>query len=519
MIHFRRAGILLHLTSLPGPHGSGDLGPVAYHFVDWLVAGGQTFWQILPLGGIGPGNSPYMSPSAFAGNELLIDLARLCEAGWLAEADIATSTPFNDQRVDYDAVRPFRLSRLHLAARRFFADVKSGAYADFAAFCEEERDWLEDYALFMALASQSGLDEKAWQEWPAELAGRKDKVLDKAAHSLAEECGFWKFCQWNFDRQWVALKKYANERGVRIVGDIPIFVSGHSADVWAHQELFDLDDAGQPRVVAGVPPDYFSPIGQRWGNPLYAWEQHARDGYSWWMERLRRALKFCDVIRIDHFRGFEACWEIPADSPNAVVGRWRKGPGGKLFAEMRKVLSWNTGKTAGQTAGNFRVIAEDLGIITPEVVALRQTAGFPGMRVLQFAFDGKSDNPYLPHNYEARTVVYTGTHDNDTTCGWWARLPEGQRDHVRRYFGVDGASIHWNMIRAASASVADVSIVPMQDVLGLDGTARMNCPGVTKGNWEWRFTWDQVAPWHAERLAELARLHGRTPRRETSVVR
>ncbi|MDR2452378.1 MAG: 4-alpha-glucanotransferase [Candidatus Accumulibacter sp.] len=515
MTHLRRAGILLHPTSLPGPHGSGDLGPAAFHFVDWLAAGGQTLWQILPLGGIGPGNSPYMSPSAFAGNELLIDLSRLCEAGWLADTEIAASVPFNDERVDYDAVRPFRRSCLRLAARRFFADVKSGAYADFAAFCEEERGWLEDYALFMALAHQPGRDEKAWQEWPAEFSGRQHKALADAVRSLAGECGFWKFCQWLFDRQWAALRKYANARDVRIVGDIPIFVSGHSADVWARQNLFDLDSAGWPRVVAGVPPDYFSATGQRWGNPLYRWEEHARDGYSWWTERLRHALKFCDVVRIDHFRGFESCWEIPADSPTAVAGRWRKGPGGKLFAGMRKALGWNIDKTAG----DFRVIAEDLGIITPEVASLRRTAGFPGMRVLQFAFDGKSENPYLPHNHEARTVVYTGTHDNDTTCGWWASLPEAQRDQVRRYFGIDGASIHWSMIRAASASVADASIVPMQDVLGLDGTARMNRPGIAEGNWEWRFTWNQVAAWHAERLAELARLYGRAPRRETSAAR
>jgi 4-alpha-glucanotransferase len=509
MTSLRHAGILLHPTSLPGPHGSGDLGPAAFHFVDWLAAGRQTLWQILPLGGVGPGNSPYMSPSAFAGNELLIDLGGLREAGWLDDAEIAASAPFDDGRVDYGAVRPFRCSRLHLAARRFFANVR-GAYADFAAFCEEERGWLEDYALFMALAHRPGLGEKTWPEWPAELAGRKERALSAAARSLAGECGFWKFCQWRFDRQWAALKKYANERGVRIVGDIPIFVSAHSADVWAHQELFDLDGGGAPRVVAGVPPDYFSATGQRWGNPLYQWEEHARSGYSWWTERMRRALKLCDVVRIDHFRGFESCWEIPADSPTAVAGQWRKGPGRALFDEMRKALEQKPGQ-----AGDFRIIAEDLGIITPKVAALRRAAGFPGMRILQFAFDGKSENPYLPHNYEARTVVYTGTHDNDTTRGWWESLPEAQRDQVRRYFGIDGASIHWSMIHAASASVADASIVPMQDVLGLDGSARMNRPGFVEGNWEWRFAWSQVAPWHAERLAELAHLHGRIPRRET----
>ena len=511
MTHLRRSGILLHPTSLPGPHGSGDLGPAAFHFVDWLAAGGQTLWQVLPLGGIGPGNSPYMSPSAFAGNELLIDLAHLRDAGWLTDADISPDASFRSERVDYGAVRPFRMSRLRLAAERFFADTRKDAQRDFLAFCREECDWLEDYALFMALESRLEPYGKVWQDLPVELVQRKTKALSEAARSLADECSFWKFCQWCFDRQWAALKKYANERGVRIVGDIPIFVSAHSADVWAHQRLFDLDARGYPRAVAGVPPDYFSATGQRWGNPLYKWEEHERDAYLWWTERMRRMLKLCDIVRIDHFRGFESYWEIPADLPTAIVGKWKKGPGQALFAAIHKAL----GVRQGKEPDGFRIIAEDLGIITPEVTALRKAVGFPGMRILQFAFDGQSSNPYLPHNFEPHTVVYTGTHDNDTTCGWWASLPEPQRDYVRRYLGIDGASIHWDMIRAASASVAAVSIVPLQDVLGLDASARMNCPGVTEGYWEWRFAWNHVAPWHAERLAELAHLHGRIPRRKT----
>ncbi|MDR1935607.1 MAG: 4-alpha-glucanotransferase [Candidatus Accumulibacter sp.] len=507
MTSLRRSGILLHPTSLPGPHGSGDLGPAAFHFVDWLAASGQTLWQVLPLGGIGPGNSPYMSPSAFAGNELLIELAHLRDAGWLADADLRADASLRGERVDYGAVWPFRMSRLRLAAKRFFADTRQDARRDFQAFCEEEEGgWLDDYALFMALASRLG-EGKVWQELPAELVQRKAPALREAARSLAGECDFWKFCQWRFDRQWAALKKYANERGVRIVGDIPIFVSAHSADVWAHQRLFDLDARGYPRAVAGVPPDYFSATGQRWGNPLYQWEEHEKDGYLWWTQRMRRVLKLCDIARIDHFRGFESYWEIPAAAPTAVEGRWRKGPGRALFAGMRQAL----GLEDGQAPGDFRIIAEDLGIITPEVTALRQATGFPGMRILQFAFDGKSDNLYLPHNFDAQTVVYTGTHDNDTTRGWWESLPEAQRDYVRRYLRVEGAAaIAWDMIHAASASVAAVAIVPMQDVLELDGSTRMNHPSVGEGNWEWRFAWSQVAPWHAERLAELTRLHGRT---------
>jgi 4-alpha-glucanotransferase len=511
MTLLRRSGILLHPTSLPGPHGSGDLGPAACHFVDWLAVGGQTLWQVLPLGGIGPGNSPYMSPSAFAGNELLIDLARLREAGWLNDVDLRPTASLHHKRVDYDAVRPFRMSRLRLAAERFFADTRQDARHDYLAFCGEEGDWLEDYALFMALGSKLGPDGKVWQDLPAELVHRKSQALGEAARALAGECDFWKFCQWCFDRQWAALRKYANERGVRIIGDIPIFVSANSADVWAHQRLFDLDESGYPRVVAGVPPDYFSTTGQRWGNPLYKWEEHEKDAYLWWTKRMRRMLKLCDIVRIDHFRGFESYWEIPAGSPTAVDGQWRKGPGLALFTEMRKAL----GLKHGKGSDGFQIIAEDLGIITPEVTALRKAVDFPGMRILQFAFDGKNDNLYLPHNFEPQTVVYTGTHDNDTTCGWWESLQEAERDYVRRYLCIDGASIQWEMIHAASVSVAAVSIVPMQDVLGLDASARMNRPGVTAGYWEWRFTWDQVAPWHAERLAELVRLHDRTARHKT----
>lgn len=507
----RHSGILLHPTSLPGPLGSGDMGSSAFHFVDWLVAGNQTLWQVLPLGGIGPGNSPYMSPSAFAGNELLIDLEQLRDAGWLTDADVAPSPLFRESRVDYPAVKVFRMARLRLAAERFFSDARQDARKEFSAFCSQTRDWLDDYALFMALDKNHGGHGKVWQDWPAPLAQRKAKALCESMDLFAEECNFWRFCQWCFFSQWAKLKNYANKRGVEIVGDMPIFVSPHSADVWANQDLFDLDKTGHARVIAGVPPDYFSETGQRWGNPLYNWAEHEKTGYRWWIERMRATLTVCDIVRIDHFRGFESYWEIPADCETAVKGHWRSGPGVRLFDALKEASSHHQ----HEKSGALRIIAEDLGIITPEVRALRESLGLPGMRILQFAFDGHSDNLYLPHNFEANTVVYTGTHDNDTTLGWWNSLAEHEQDYVRRYLGISGESIHWALIRVASASVAALSIIPMQDILGLDSTHRMNQPGLGEGFWEWRFNWTQVAQWHADLLAELTQLHGRLPRRRT----
>jgi len=405
------------------------------------------------------------------------------------------------------------MAGLRLAAERFFADARRDARNAFVAFCDNSRDWLDDYALFMALDNNYGASGKVWQNWPAPLAQRKPKALREVAQTLKDECNFWRFCQWCFYNQWTALKEYANTRGVEMVGDMPIFVSAHSADVWANQTLFDLDAHGQPRVIAGVPPDYFSATGQRWGNPLYCWPAHEKEAYRWWIARMRAALEQCDIVRIDHFRGFESYWEIPAGAPTAVTGQWQAGPGAALFEAVRKAL----GKRQGTGQSGLRIIAEDLGIITPEVTALRKAIGLPGMRILQFAFDGHTDNLYLPHNFEANTVVYTGTHDNDTSCGWWKSLAAHEQDYVRRYLGISGESIEWDLIRVASVSVATLSIIPMQDVLGLDSAARMNQPGQAEGSWEWRFSWSQVAPWHAERLAELARLHGRIPRRRSDL--
>jgi 4-alpha-glucanotransferase len=495
MSFVRASGVLLHPTSLPGPHGSGDLGVAARHFVDWLVTAGQRLWQILPLGGIGPGNSPYMSSSAFAGNVLLIDLHELHTRGWLAATDLEPSATFRPHRLDFASVVPWRMERLHLAAARFASDASAADRADLRDFCAEQSAWLDDYALFMALADAGGW--QLWCEWPLPLVRREPAALATARAQHAPAITFWQFCQWCFFRQWRALRRYAHERGIRIVGDAPIFVAYQSADVWARQELFELDTSGRPQVVAGVPPDYFSATGQRWGNPLYRWEAHRQEAYAWWVERVRRTFDLVDIVRIDHFRGFAAYWEIPASEPTAVVGRWMPGPGAALFEAIEAAL------------GDLPIIAEDLGVITPEVDALRRQFRLPGMRVLQFAFGGGNDNTYLPHNYDANTVVYGGTHDNNTSVGWWADASEAERAHVRDYLGIDGHAIAWDLIRAASASVADTVIHPLQDVLELGADCRMNLPGKGEGYWEWRFTWDQVRPEHAQRLRKLGELYRR----------
>jgi 4-alpha-glucanotransferase len=491
----RASGVLLHPTSLPGPHGSGDFGASAYHFVDWLVAARQTLWQILPLGGIGPGNSPYMSTSAFAGNVLLIDLEELQRRGWLLAEEVEPPEGITDERLNFAAVVPFRMDRLARAARRFAAQAGTEERADLHAFCERHADWLPDHALFMTLAELHHWRD--WSDWDAALAAREPVALAAARELHAERIAFWAFCQWCFFRQWLALKAYANGRGVEIIGDAPIFIAHQSAEVWARRELFELDARGRPTAVAGVPPDAFSDTGQRWGNPLYRWKAHAKEGYAWWVQRIRRSFELVDVVRIDHFRGFAGYWEIPASEPTAIHGRWLPGPGDALF------------KAIGKALGPLPIIAEDLGVITPDVTALRRKFAFPGMRILHFAFDGGSGNAYLPHNHDVDSVVYTGTHDNDTTLGWWASLADAQRERVLDYLGSDGTEIHWDLIRAACASVADTVVHPMQDVLGLTGEHRMNLPGRGQGYWEWRFAWQQVLPGHAQRLAHLTQLYRR----------
>ena len=493
----RTSGVLLHPTSLPGPHGSGDFGPDAYHYVDWLVGAGQRLWQLLPLAGIGPGNSPYMSNSAFAGNALLIDLARLHQQGWLDAADLAPVPGLMAEKVHFATMYPFRMKRLAKAAARFACTGTAEQQEDHARFLQEQASWLDDFALFMALCEACGWQD--WCDWDPPLARREPQALAAARVQHAERIHFWQFCQWQFFRQWMALKAYANSRGVEVIGDTPIFIAYLSAEVWSHQHLFELDANGRPTVVAGVPPDFFSVTGQRWGNPLYRWSEHKKDGYAWWVERIRRTFELVDIARIDHFRGFAGYWEIPASEPTAEKGRWAPGPGEGLFEAITKAL------------GPVPIIAEDLGVITPDVDALRKKFGFPGMRILQFAFAGDANDRFLPHNYEPDTVVYTGTHDNDTVAGWWATATDYERNHARGYLATDGQDMAWTLIRAAMASVADTAVHPMQDVLALPTDSRMNFPGQESGWWGWRFAWNQVQPWHAGRLLDLSKLYGRAP--------
>jgi 4-alpha-glucanotransferase len=493
-MHFpRSSGILLHPTSLPGPYGSGDFGAAAFHFVDWLVSAGQKMWQILPLGGIGPGNSPYMSSSAFAGNILLIDLDDLGAHGWLSDDELSSHPGFTVHRVDYSVVYQYRLEKLRVAASCFFAGNQF--HSEFQEFCASEQSWLDDYSLFMALAEK--FEWRDWSHWSPALAKREKKALAKATVELAQEIEFWNFCQWCFFRQWRKLKQYANQRGVQIIGDIPIFIAYQSAEVWARQDLFELGDDHLPVVIAGVPPDYFSTTGQRWGNPLYRWPAHEKEEYSWWIERIRKTIELVNIVRIDHFRGFAGYWEIPASEQTAINGRWMPGPGEKLFNAVQAKL------------GTLPIIAEDLGVVTPDVAALLEQFNFPGMRILQFAFGGGSDNPYLPHNFKNNTVVYGGTHDNDTAVGWFNSASQHERTFACKYLGSDGREINWELIHAASESIANIAIHPFQDVLGLDSEHRMNLPGKAEGYWEWRFTWEQLTPRHAERLYEITAVHGR----------
>jgi 4-alpha-glucanotransferase len=493
----RSAGILLHPTSLPGPYGIGDLGEAAYQWVDGLVRSRQKWWQILPLGPTGYGDSPYQAFSAFAGNLYLISPDALVQEGLLNPADLE-GYDFPADRVDYGPVIQFKLGLLARAWENFRGGFAAELKAAFAEFCDREAGWLNDFALFMALKSAHGGD--TWQSWERDLVLRRPAALERARRKLDDPAGMHKFGQFLFFRQWLAVKDYANAKGVRLIGDVPIFVSGDSSDVWANPQLFLLDEQRQPRVVAGVPPDYFSSTGQLWGNPLYDWEAARRDGYAWWVARLRATLKQVDLIRLDHFRGFEAYWEVPAGSENAIHGRWVKGPALDLFFALRDQL------------GGLPLIAEDLGLITPEVETLRDDLHLPGMRILQFAFGGAPEDRFLPHNYEPNSVVYTGTHDNDTTRGWYATIADHERHFVRRYLGRDGGDIAWDLIRLAWSSVADWALAPLQDVLDLGTEARMNFPGKPSGNWGWRYTREQLTDGVLGRLEDLTRLYGRHAR-------
>lgn len=489
MFEQRASGILLHPTSVPAQGGIGDLGPAAYEFIDFLAAARQTLWQVLPLGPPGYGNSPYSSTSAFAGSVLMISLDRLADRGWIDRSRLQ-GLPDSVDRVDYERVRAAKLPVLEEAARNFLDGAKGEDRQRFEKFCWENGWWLEDFVLFDVLRQHH--NRESWNHWPRELAMREPAALDRARKELAEELGIGRFLQFAFLEQWRSLRAYCDLRGIRIVGDIAIFVSYDSADVWTHPDVFRLDSEGNPEVVAGVPPDAFSETGQRWGNPLYRWDALRDRGYDWWVQRVRWALMLCDYIRLDHFRGFQAFWEIPASEPTAVNGRWVPGPGEELF------------KIFQQQLGDLPFIAEDLGMITQDVSELRERLKIPGMRVMQFGFDNPGAHIYLPHKFEPNTVVYTGTHDNDTTPGWWKNgiSSEGRRFAIA-YLGQPEDGMHWAMIRAAEDSVARLCIIPLQDVLGLGSEARMNIPSSSNGNWGWRYQPGSLKPELAQKLATM----------------
>jgi 4-alpha-glucanotransferase len=499
----RVSGILLHPTSLPGPYGIGDLGPEAYKFVDFLVAARQSLWQVLPLGPTGYGDSPYACYSAFAGNTLLVSPEQLMTDGLLDSAPPAANA---SRRIDFGEAHKTKDALLRRAYERYTKTTDTALRSIFETFAQKHAHWLEDYALFRALKDAHG--GVAWNEWESSLVRRTPAAMERAREELREQIEAHMFYQFLFFRQWFALKSYCNEHGVSVVGDLPIFVAQDSADVWTNPGQFKLDKNGIPLVVAGVPPDYFSTTGQLWGNPLYNWERMRADGFSWWIERVRATLTVVDIARVDHFRGFAACWEIPGGDKTAERGQWVEAPGRELFDAIRKAL------------GELPIIAEDLGVITPDVVALREEFGFPGMRILQFGFGSDSKNIDLPHNYVPNVVAYTGTHDNDTTVGWFqsvagegstrtAQQIERERGFCLAYLNSDGMEIHWDFIREVLASVANTAIVPLQDLLGLGTEARMNLPNSTEGNWSWRYDSESLTDEIATRLKKLSELYGR----------
>jgi 4-alpha-glucanotransferase len=489
----RKSGVLLHPTSLPGPEGIGTLGPEARQFVDFLHLAGQSVWQLLPLGPTAYGNSPYSCYSAFAGNPLLIDMSALVRDGDLAASDVKGSFPA--EWVDFPQVEAHKLPLLARAATVFFATPLQSRREGFWRFCDANNWWLDDFALFMALKSH--FKGKSWSAWPIDIARREPAALQQYGELLGSAIGVHKYIQWQFYQQWHELRGYANDRGVEVFGDIPIFVAYDSADVWANPHLFHLDDRGKQTVVAGVPPDYFSKTGQLWGNPLYRWSEMAADGYGWWIARLRSSLDLYDLVRIDHFRGFEAYWEVPAGEKTAVNGRWVKGPGEHFFNAIE------------QSLGKLPIVAEDLGVITPEMEELRDNFAFPGMLVLQFAFGSGPHNPFLPHNHINNSVVYTGTHDNDTTLGWFGSLKEKERQKVLHYLQCSESDMPWALIRTALASVADLAVVPLQDFLELPSSDRMNVPGTSRGNWSWRFEGDVLTQRLAVTVRDLTEMYGR----------
>jgi 4-alpha-glucanotransferase len=495
----RGAGLLLHPTSLPGDQGCGVLDRHALRFLDFLQASGMKYWQVCPLGPTGYGDSPYQCFSAFAGNTYLVDLATLVPAGLLTAAELAPLAALSPDRTDYGALYRLKPALLATACSRYLANKPPLPYGDFAAFCQQEAHWLDAYAYYRALKDH--FHGAAWWEWPLEARSFARAQKSPLRRQLAPAITTYQFGQWLFFAQWAQIRTAAKTRGIEIIGDLPIFVAADSADAWAHPDLFELDPKTfLPLAVAGVPPDYFSADGQLWGNPLYHWPAHAADGYAWWLARLRATFAQCDIVRIDHFRGFDAYWRIPWPAKNARTGTWVPGPGLDLFRAFHAAMP------------DARIIAEDLGVLTDSVVRLREATGLPGMLVLQFAWGSDAQNSYLPHNATPHSVIYPGTHDNDTTTGWYQTAPERERDYVRRYLRVSGSDIAWDFLRAAYASVSRLALVPMQDLWSLGSAARFNTPSKADGNWQWRYRADALEPLFGPTttyLRELATLYGR----------
>jgi 4-alpha-glucanotransferase len=496
----RSSGILLHPTSFPSRFGIGDLGLEAYHFIDFLQQTYQQYWQVLPLGPTGYGNSPYMSYSAMAGNPLLISPEKLLDEGLLTEGDFANLPAFPVEKVDFEQVAPIKIGLLKKACENFRANANPTQQQDFARFCDSKAYWLDNYALFMALKDAN--NGASWHKWEPELVKRDPQALDQVQRRLNGEIFYYKFIQFQFFRQWSELKSYANQRGIDIIGDIPIYVAHDSADVWAHPDIFALDEeTGEAAQMAGVPPDYFSETGQLWGNPVYDWEALQKQDFKWWVQRFEAMLDYVDIIRIDHFRGFEAFWSVPQGEETAMNGKWIKAPGDAFFEVIRQKL------------GKLPVLAEDLGVITPEVEELRDKFEFPGMKILQFAFGSDPGNPFLPFNYPRNAVVYTGTHDNDTTVGWYSTASDNEKQDLLLYLGcISNDGVHWDLIRLALSSVANQALIPLQDILGLGNQARMNFPSHAEGNWEWRYQAGDLTQELGDRLRNLTKLNGRAPK-------
>lgn len=496
---FKRAsGTLVHPTSFPSAYGIGDLGPSAYQFIDYLEYTDQCIWQILPLGPTGYGNSPYASYSAFAGNSYLISPDILVKKGLLTEKEVSAERISSTTKVEYDRAYAIKDRLLLKASGRFYAALSTKNGKSFDDFKKANAYWLHDYVFFIACSIEHG--RQPWTTWDKDLALRKKKATDTWKKKLATQIDYHYWLQFEFFSQWNDLKSYANQKQIQVVGDIPIFVDHNSADVWSHPEYFEIDKDGNRILVAGVPPDYFSATGQLWGNPLYKWKALEKDEFSWWVKRFEQMFEMYDAIRVDHFRGFDAYWEVKADAKTAEYGRWVKGPGAKLFTTIREKL------------GDLPIIAEDLGVITPEVVALRETFNFPGMKILQFALSGDSTNSFLPHNYDTNCVVYTGTHDNDTTQGWYKQAPEIEKHWAREYTRSDGRMIHIELVRLGMMSVADMAIFPLQDFLGLGTEHRMNLPGTTVNNWLWRYTNDMLKSIDANYIKHMVAISNRNTR-------